>query len=365
MFNVCANNSFCEQGQICVKEKEEDELGLCQDGCISDNLCEIGKICIKENDEDEIGLCQDGCREDEQCTGENEICQTLRVGSDRGYCFEVKPFTGRIKNIKNVLKVKAGPELEHCILVDFPDPTTFEIFDALMYSNVSMKEYLDDDEDNIVFIDYVENSYVGYGSSIKNVQREDNIIVPCLGEYHQMISENEVFIFKHYNRIGLDHYNKGISRGKLWNVPFSLREKEDTIIQNRIFLLKNERQLKYTTKIENVVIERGLNLYGIPISYVGATPCTDGSSVSVYDDIMSVDIESLGKNKSIDEKISIVMKEEGDICNLPEYLKLEVEKVKEKIKEKVKEGDEVEEVDWSEDEGGGDWGEEEGGGDWE
>jgi len=202
--------------------------------------------------------------------------------------------------------------IDKCFIINFPNTSTFDIYYSLMNEHVKMKNHLDEDASNIVFLCMLNNhTYQGYATDIESINRRDSsiIAIECKEEGNgtkYMLKDNTIFE-KWYVRLGLDEYNnnKGISLEKLNCVQ------EEFDKGNRIFFLSEERTLKIVSTLSNVIVDEELfsNIYDERVNSISGVHCNDNTSINVYDNISICDITTFG-NKTDDEILELSSQEE-------------------------------------------------------
>jgi len=215
-----------------------------------------------------------------------------------------------VKKINKDFYLSQKEPLTKCFIIDLPNYSSFTIYNSLMAEDVNMKDYLQEDENNIVFLTLLNNNtYQGFATDIESIYRRDSsiIIVECKEEgtaIKHMMKDNTIFD-KWYVRLGLDEYNnnKGINLSKLNSI------KEEFNNGNKIFFLSKERRMKTISTISNVIIENNTtyykNIYEEHINTVSGVHCNDNTSINVYDEISVADINTF-MGKTDNEKLDMI-----------------------------------------------------------
>jgi len=235
--------------------------------------------------------------------------------NDRGYGYGliIKIVSKETNNINELIDRKLP--LNKCFVLDLPPD--FIIYNSIMVENINMKDYIQEDAENIVFITLLNNNtYQGFATNIEHIESSTNIIVECKeeGNSSKFMRKNNTIFNRWYVRLGLDEHNnnKGIFLDKLNSV------KDEFDKGNKIFFLSEERTLKTISKLDNIIIniQEHTNIYDQVIDITSGIHCNDNTSINVYDEISVADIETFA-GKTEEEKINMV-KENNKICKSKE-----------------------------------------------
>jgi len=198
--------------------------------------------------------------------------------------------------------------LNKCFVIDLP--SDFNIYNSVMVENTNMREYLQEEVGNIVFITLLNNNtYQGFATNVGDIDRRDSsiIVAECKeeGNATKYMKKDNIFFDKWYVRLGLDEHNnnKGIILDKLNSI------REEFYKGNKIFFLSKERTLKTVSTISNIIInnDRYTNIYDEQIDITSGVHCNDNTSINVYDEISVADVETF-MGKTEEERINMIMK---------------------------------------------------------
>lgn len=197
--------------------------------------------------------------------------------------------TDEAANLLQQVRDRDTSDLKKCYIVMFPNPQDFEIWEPLSpFGGTKLQEYLDEDDDNIVFIRLMGDEYFGIGYPRSRITGEDDLMVECRVQVDAVPNFSQVNFDKWYKKL----HTIGFSFSKLMKVFNS---------QERIFYISSPSVLQNTTVIKNIAYNRGLNIYGNPINITSSSYCGPGTELTVYEDILIADIESLSQDRTPDE----------------------------------------------------------------
>jgi len=236
-------------------------------------------------------------------------------GSRNQYALKIHIINFNIIILGDFLDKKSP--ISKCFVIDLP--SDFSIYNSVMVETVNMKEYLQEDIENIVFITLLNNNtYQGFATNMSDIDRRDSsiIVVECKEEgtsTKYMMKDNTIFD-KWYIRLGLDEHNnnKGILLEKLNSIE------EEFYKGNRIFFLSKERTLKTVSTISNIIIDNDsyTNMYDEQINITSGVHCNDNTSINVYDEINVADVETFA-GKTEEERINMI-KDDIKTCKIAE-----------------------------------------------
>jgi ankyrin repeat protein len=214
---------------------------------------------------------------------------------------EINIYIDTIRKLEIYSRSKYINNLETCILVKFP--SDFKIFDPIMIEEVTIKDFLEDDDTFVIISLKNENEYSAWGLRVDQlkINLKDYTFAEC--------KKDDSPLFIQISDTQWDKWYTNINDIRDC-VPYNIAKLiEKNIIENnqRIFYLTDKDAIPQTTNIKNVTIQidntegYSLNLFNEQIDLTSGTHCGPDTKINVYNQVYITDIEILSETVNVKE----------------------------------------------------------------
>jgi len=180
--------------------------------------------------------------------------------------------------------------LDDINLYDFGPSSQYRLYDVIEMEDKSMREFLDSDIDNLLFILKNERTqtYQVMGSSLKRLTDINNFFVQC-NNTEEIFPNTTNIIDMHnwYINKFLD-YPLGISFSCVKKIIDYLEKNKDYLEiepNTRLFYMNNKSRISPISTIQSVQVKYGMNIFCNNVNLVGATHCGIGTFLDVYNEV--------------------------------------------------------------------------------
>jgi Leucine-rich repeat (LRR) protein len=180
-------------------------------------------------------------------------------------------------DIKDIIQFKKCKfSIKNLNDVDIEKLLEKSFFDIIMQTNYTVKDYLEDDKDNIIFV-YKDDIY---GSNINYLKNEiKDYIYECKTELVGMPKLTDIIQDDAYIPLNLDPINTSIRVSCLLEIIYQ--------IHNGIKIIKllKRKKTNFTTNIKNIGIKNYQNIFNEQVDLVSSTHCNIGSEIYYWSEV--------------------------------------------------------------------------------
>lgn len=158
-----------------------------------------------------------------------------------------------------------------------------QVVDFIEMESYGLREYLELDVNNIIFITKNRNEFNAYGAKVQQLRDINNLFVKCndIDNFNYgNVDFNNWYLDKLLGMSGAIHLDD------VKNISNYLNEHRDELVESselRMFYLEKEPiPLTPISTLRNVIINSGLNIFGNQVNIVSGTHCGEGTTLDVY-----------------------------------------------------------------------------------